>query len=252
MADKWVTDNRYGSFNEIVERCNEKITKGDTILTVQRLRPEREKFYPQPYENSRGRGWANRTHDVSADDCTLYAVNLVEMDEPISWTQYKLHPSDKDFFYKTRTGNLSRLDPNCVIGESWIEQPRHIFVSLEKKDSECGARSNFEVYPSEFINLQYLNSVWLEWAITTKTLGGWTIGGKAVNYAYAIRYMKKALDFIREREKKEKELLNKVDPAICMNSDWPVKLSEWKLGKGVREITEYQAKRFAKALQGKQ
>ena len=27
---------------------------------------------------------------------------------------------------------------------------------------------------------------------------------------------------------------------------WPLRLSEWKLEKGVRQITPYQAKRFAK------
>lgn len=249
VADKWVTDNRYGSFNDIVARCNSKITKGDTILTVQRLHPEWEKCFPRVGENSRGRGWANRTHDVEgASDCTLYPVNLVEPDPPVSWTRYKLRATDTDFNYRVQTEHLDRLSKDCVIGETYTEQNFHYFISLKKEYSEAGARSNFEVYPREFINLQYLNSVWIEWAITTKTLGGWSIGGKSVNYAYAIRYMKKALDFVRAREEKEKKVLDVVDSAICKDPEWPVKLSEWRLDKGVRELTAYQAKRFAKWL----
>lgn len=250
VADKWVTDNRFGSLNDIIERCNKKINKGDTILTVQSLIPETAHHYIPGWapHNDRGRGYANRTHDVSADDNTLYEVNLVEYDEPVSWTRYKLHKDDKDFMYTVKTEDLDTLDPKCIIGETYTKQNRSIFISLEKYYSDCGARSNFEVYPSEFINLQYMNSVWLEWAITTKNLGGWHVGGTNVNYAYAIRYLKTAMDFIRDREAKEKKLLDAIDPYICQDPDWPVKLSEWKLEKEVRVLTGYQAKRFAKSI----
>ena len=86
----------------------------------------------------------------------------------------------------------------------------------------------------------------MEWAVTTKNLGGWTVGGKEVTYAYAIKYIKTALDFIRKREKEEKAHLDAVDSTITQDPDWPLRLSEWKLEKGVRQITPYQAKRFAK------
>ena len=103
------------------------------------------------------------------------------------------------------------------------------------------------MHDHEFINLTYMNSVWLEWVITNKSLGGWTIKGHPVDYAYAIRYLKTALDFVRKREAREKELLDAVDSSICQDSDWPVHLSEWKLKSGVRNLTEYQAKRFVTA-----
>lgn len=41
-------------------------------------------------------------------------------------------------------------------------------------------------------------------------------------------------------------------PDLDSISDWPVLLSEWKLAKNVREITDYQAKRFAKTLSATQ
>ena len=53
---------------------------------------------------------------------------------------------------------------------------------------------------------------------------------------------------LKEREAREKELLDAVDASICKDPDWPVRLSEWKMEKGVRVLTEYQAKRFAAAV----
>lgn len=32
------------------------------------------------------------------------------------------------------------------------------------------------------------------------------------------------------------------------NPEWPAYLSEWKMEKGVRNLSEYQAKRFGKAM----
>ena len=68
-----------------------------------------------------------------------------------------------------------------------------------------------------------------------------------MDYAYAIRYLKTAMDYIRKREAQEEALIDAVDPEICKDPDWPLKLSQWKLDKQVRAVTPYQAKRFAKA-----
>lgn len=132
-----------------------------------------------------------------------------------------------------------------------VRTNRHVFVSVEKtggwwKDYKGTSRANFELYDEELINLTYMNSIWLLWAINTKTLGGWHIGGVEVAYAYAIRYLNTAMDFIRAREKKEKALLDAIDQSICLDTEWPLKLTEWKMANNVRDITEYQAKRFAK------
>ena len=137
-------------------------------------------------------------------------------------------------------------------------QERHVYVSVEKEDSRFSmasygnpdfkpARSNFELYDGEYINLTYMNSVWLTWAINTKTLGNWRIAGKAIDYSYAIRYLNKALDFVREREKEETELIGTEDKSIIeSDKEWPLRLTEFKLDAGVRTITPYQAARFVK------
>ena len=76
--------------------------------------------------------------------------------------------------------------------------------------------------------------------------GGGLITGVAVDYAYGIRYLKTAMEYIRVREKDEKSLLDALDTDVCKDSEWPLRLSEWKMKKGVRALTPYQAKRFVK------
>ena len=249
VADKWLADCRFESFTTLVERCNEKVTKGDMLLSVQHLiaEPGYGKHYTGAWENPRGRGDRNRTHDCYVSDCTIYPANLIEFDEPVTMLRYGY---GNGFTSVTRKEG-SHLAPGTKILEEFVQQARHIYVSVEKSESgylgRTPARANFEVHDHEFINLTYMNSVWLEWVITNKSLGGWTIQGHPVDYAYAIRYLKTALDFVRKREAQEKELLDAVDTGICKDPDWPVRLSEWKMEKGVRVLTEYQAKRFATA-----
>lgn len=257
VADMWITDNRFGSFTDIIERCNEQITKGDPVLTVQHLIPERD-YHPyvgwHHRENVRGRGYNCRTHDVAADDCTIYPVNLIECEEPERKIRYRYKSgvlpdeSDKWVTYVTDASRRDSLSEGTEIIEEFEYIKKHIYISLEKEYSDCGARSNFEIMPSEFINLQYMNSVWLEYVICNKSLGDWRIGGTEVNYAYAIQYLKTALDFVRKREENEKINLYAAEPGIISIPEWQVALSEWKLAKGVRELTPYQAKRFAKYM----
>lgn len=259
VADKWISDNKYGSFTDIIARCNQKVQQGDVLLTTQHLVPETDRpaFYPRAWENVRGRGERNRTHDCSVDDCTLYKANLVEYDPPIEMVEFQRRSCQgwMDGPFKAKAKYFDEKEGDIILRHYQTEPERHVFVSAEKsgewnwnRTSAANARANFELYDGEYINLTYLNSVWLEYVVTNKSLGDWRIGGIAVDYAYAIRYLKTALDYIRKREEGEKALLDAVDTSICQDAEWPVKLSEWKLRAGVRTITEYQAKRFATAL----
>lgn len=258
MADKSLTDNRFGSFTNILALCNKQVHEGDQLLTIQFLVPERNRsFYggwsSDTWQNTRGRGDRNRTRDCSVEDCKLYKANVVEYDEPEEWLRYRYEkgkrPDGSPAYagpYRCRAD--TELDPEVEILERYTVTERHVFVSVPKPSWRgTDVRSNFELYNNEFINLTYMNSIWLEWVITNNKLGGWTIGGKVVDYAYAIRYLKKAMDYIRQREDQEKAFIDTVDPKICKDPDWPLKLTQWKLDKQVRTITEYQAKRFAKA-----
>jgi len=266
VADKWLTDTRFGSFDKIIEESNKRVNEGDMILTVQRLSPiQYRAFGGRAYglgtwENSRGRGDRNRTHDCTIEDKTIYPVNLVEYEEPVKKKRYRFYsgknPDGTDHYVESVALAESKLDEDtCEVLEYFDYVEDHIYISIEKRESRWRvyddgplARANVEVYRDEFINLTYLNSVLLTWVINNKTLGGWTAGGKVVNYAYAIQYLNIAMDFIRKREATEKEYIDAVNPEITLDPEWPLKLTEWKKSAGVRNITPYQAKRFAKAL----
>lgn len=263
VADKWLTDTRFGSFNDIVEEANDRVHAGDMILTVQRLTAVERRIWStgyygnKPWENNRGRGDRNRTHDCTVANKTIYPVNLVEYDEPVKMKRYKYvcgqNEDGSPRWNECVTDEDSKLSDESIILEHFEVRECHVYVSVEKTegrwyryDDSPLARANMEVYPEEFINLTYLNSTVLEWAINTKTLGGWTIGGQAVDYAYAIQYLNTAMDFIRKREVQEKEYLDAVDPALTQDPEWPLKLCNWKKAAGIRNITPHQAKRYAK------
>lgn len=276
LADAWLDDGRFGDFTQIIQKCNETVKAGDTILTLLYLVPEhyadfwRRAFIDEVGVNSRGRGWANRTHDCRVSDCTLYPVNLVEYDDPIDYVVYEEKSQrpdlneqvwekrkDRDYQFDRMMKNDPEFAGNIRNVERVTEPgERHVFVSIAKEENwrRCGEpylrepRSNFEVYTEEFINLTYMNSVWLTWAITQKKLGGWRVGGQSMDYASAIAYLNKALEYVRRREETEKELIDAIDPSVCQDAEWPLKLTEWKMEKGVRTITAYQAQRFVKAV----
>ena len=111
--------------------------------------------------------------------------------------------------------------------------------------SYADARSNFELQPEEYINLTYLNSVWLEWAVTTKNLGGWTVGGKEVTYAYAIKYIKTALDSFGSGKRRKRRTWT-LWTAPLLRTGLAAAAERVEAGEGVRQITPYQAKRFSK------
>lgn len=252
MADRWLVDNRFGSFTDIVKRCNAQISTGDMLLTTQYLHAEHGQYSRR---NDRGRGYADRTHDVSVENCTIYPLNLIEYSEPYTVTDYQFRMNGANGEYwvdSTTKGDGSNLSEDTRIIRTYEKRDVHYFVSLEKRWSYFGARANFEVFPDEFINLHCMNSVWLTYAVTNRNLGGWCIGGKVVDYAYAVRYLKTALDFIRKREEEEKRILDEVAPGFTdRNPEWPVALSEWKLEKKARSFTLNLAKRFVKWTQEK-
>lgn len=262
-ADNWLESNAYASFAELIWRCNQRVQEGDSILTLLRLRPEFSK--ERWNKNDRGIGYNDRTHDVAASDATVYPVNKVVLGDEYRvvtyttqekqqkgqcpWTtQIPVDAPKGDALISTdwsKDGYIRSFSEDTVILDDVVTRDRTCYISLEKEWSEYGARANFQVHPEEYINLTYMNSVWLLYTVSSKKLGSWRAGGKEVSYAYAIRYLNKALEFVREREKVERDFILAEYPGLDDVLDWPAVLSEWKLEKGVRQITTYQAKRFA-------
>lgn len=262
FADGWITDERYGSFDDMMRRCNASVIKGDSILTMQYLRPEtRDRslgWRDDRWNNDRGIGERNRTHDVYAKNCTVYQINKVisTADYTLQYFQQDDTKEERTYYDETESEILKIMgyrywkDVDIVAVSNERE---HFYISLRKECSLSGtARANFEVFPQEFLNLTFFNSVWLEYILQTQKTGTVFIGGERINFAHLIPYLKTALDFVRKREQTEKNLLMQHIPHLAEDPEWPARLSEWKLMNDVHTLTEYSAKRFAKQYRGKE
>lgn len=340
MAEGWIEDNRFGTFADIVKRTNsQKLQAGDMVLTTMRITRDdihnrdyngRSTRY-EAYNNDRGRGDRNRTHDASLKNNTVYPINAIDVKEtyrihsrkyfskctPKYGPESKLegggtvrnvsyeyertgqvleedHPSwfavENGFISGIRKDEMfdaRKLSPEEVY-ERYLEIDRkfwHQFDTDRKQDScfhekepkgyylepygfsketeysyFCSAvksdsmwrdtvsTANLQVFPDEFLNLTYLNSVYVEYALQNRKIGGWHSGGVSFDYANSIPYLKTALAFLREREKEEAKMLEK---HMELYPDWQVDVSEWRLANGYHRLTETRAKKFAKWKKGK-
>lgn len=330
MADGWIEDNTYGSWQDILDSTEGRLKKGDMVLTMQHITRDDATDYKsvdRAYNNDRGRGEKNRTHDVAISDCTVYPINLIDKYEV--WNRYyldypygvvehilkddadenawvssstrheyielqgppKLHdmcdiiqnsyyppfgtitPKNADAFgrwmedYYTPNhihcecsfGFYGKKSVRCFRREFYkiehVDTKYHMFISEEKDDSgydwrrgceKAKARANMEVYEDEILNLTYLDSVRVRYAITNRKIAGWYIGGCSVDFAASLRYLNKALSYLDEREKEEKKLLLKYMEDLPAN--WQVELANWRREHGYHFLTETRAKRFAKML----
>lgn len=131
----------------------------------------------------------------------------------------------------------------------------HYYISEEKSDcaatwdsSKKMARANMEVFKDEFLNLTYLDSVRIRYAITNRKLGGWKIGRKEVDYAKAIKYLNVALSYVLNREEEKNMLLEHMD---VLPENWQVTLTEWRHENSYHKLTPARAKSFVGLLKDK-
>jgi hypothetical protein len=215
-ADGWLEDNRYGDFSEILKRYESNHKEGDVILSTIRMSDGQYNSLDRTCRFERSIDGSARTHDCSVRDGEFHKINLVKEYDANTWRSHS----------KTS-----------------------YFISLEKEWSEAHARSNFEIDCDEFINMTFLNSEWLHYAILNKKIGRFVINSRVVDYAHAVRYLKLAYEYLQKRETEEQAMIcEHVSDLQEKYPAWMVALSEWKEEHNVRRITPYQAKRFAKWL----
>lgn len=152
----------------------------------------------------RGRGEKNRAHDCKVPE-GINRVNFLESDE---------------------YGHSS------------------IYVSAKKLYSYKGATANVVVYKNEYINITYMNSIWLSYYVQTKKMGKY-----AEDYAKMVKHFKRAIEILKEREAEEMSYIKKYFPEADQIPEWEIKLSHWKLKHNIRVINDFQGKRIAKYLQ---
>lgn len=156
------------------------------------------------------------------------------------------------FVYDRGTGNTSRTDDaivrNGVQKISFIDTRRtypEIYISAKKERSETGATARMRVEEGEYINLNWLNSLLLSYYIDTKRVGTQKVDGAKMDYAYIVRYLLQAKEYLVKRENEEAEKIKPYLDILRVNK-WQNYVSSFKLIHHVRTITDYQAKRFAK------
>lgn len=85
LAEGWIAESKYGTFAEMLEKSRKNpVKKGDDIITILHLSPEREGKYKK-YCNDRGIGYKNRTSGAFLHGQTIYPVNLVLNDVVVEY-----------------------------------------------------------------------------------------------------------------------------------------------------------------------
>ena len=282
-ADGWLETEKYGTFEQMIRRCNASVKTGDMILMTSYLRAYNQysRYDNGAWHNDRGRGEKNRTHDVSASDNTVYPINLIEHradyryktvfleeqpktvtyipgvgfkdNEPDPKTKEEIAHSCSDREYEdlfnrdfTYAG-WYRTDAEKIEGSDSYDY----FISLKKTYSYSEqARANFQVYKEEFINLTFMNSVWLKYVLTNNKTGHVKIGGQIVDFAYLIPYINSALEHCRKREQITETQIYELGYAdILQDEEWPAKMSEWMLENDIHNFSKFRTKQFCKAYE---
>lgn len=122
-----------------------------------------------------------------------------------------------------------------------VEKPQDPFSERIRKVKVC---SNVQIYLDEFINVSYLSSTILKYFLESKNLG--VIDG---NYAYVVKYLRKALDYISNRENEEIILLNRTgcrDYSKIPNID--IFISHWKYCHELTVLTPRKAKKLVEYI----
>jgi len=184
--------------------------------------------------------WLKRklNHMTRTDD-TVFVHNTINDGNRIKTYFNGYTPSIEDIFGLKQ---IEKVEIN--------EHGKHFFVKTKRDSIAWDAEdinSHIEVYQREFINIEYMNSKWIDYFISIKAVDQTDQGHY---FPIMVKNWMVIRDFLIKREDLERERISNYYPDIDNVLDWPVKLSEWKLQQKipVRKITDYQAKRFAKAL----
>ncbi len=141
---------------------------------------------------------------------------------------------------------------DCVVPEglnrvNYLESNEYgkcvIYVSAKKRYSTSGATANVLLQQNEYINITYMNSIWLKYYIQTKKMGLY-----CEDYAKMIKHLKKAVEELEKREQLEMSAIKVYYPEADQIPEWQIKLSHWKMKNNIRFMTDFQARRIAKYL----
>lgn len=140
---------------------------------------------------------------------------------------------------------VSRVDIDNGVKDCYVTARRE---KVQYYDDGSDVNCKLRLEMNEFVNIQYFNTKWIEYFIANKETDSTSYGNK--EFHVMVKHLMSMRDYLLKREIIEKDAIEKHYPELDKLDNWQVVLSEWKLQQKnpVRIISDYQAKRFAKAL----
>ncbi len=150
--------------------------------------------------------------------------------------------TDKHLYCKRITG--------CRI----IEEIPRTFVSVEQNGYGSYSNGfknttyhvNLEVYGDEYFPLTFFCSSWINEVIQNGSIGNLRFPGASPSFADMLPYLHKMLEYLKEREEAEKDMLFEAGGKtfIEAHSDWDAILCEWKIANNIHNLSPARAKKF--------
>ena len=105
---------------------------------------------------------------------------------------------------------------------------------------------NLEVYEGEYFPLTFFCSSWIKEVIQNGSIGNLSFPGASPSFADMLPYLHKMLEYLKEREESEKDMLIKAggEAFISEHSDWDAALCEWKIANNIHNLSPTRAKKF--------
>lgn len=287
-ADGWIDSDKYEDFSSILKLCNDSTKVGDHVVCAMSIRAYGYESFENERGRgdrniTRGCGIADSSVEKINLIDNINSQAIYESDDMIENVEREYNHDTGKFervlkrekLYRTITfeNNTTKNDAvlrfqkmcdhlNIEFDEDNItwNMVDNYYISVIKDDSdytyydgnykrrERESRVNFLVVKDEFINIECMNSNWLEYYITSKKTKNVRIGGKAVNYSYLIMYLNTALKHVRQREEHEMALLMEAGFRDFDKVDWLDALSRYKLRTGRHELKPRWAKQLAQEL----
>ena len=230
----------------MLSKCNESIKIGDMVLIMKSTYSD---FKNDDNDNNdKSAESSNRTHDVHVNDCEVYKINLIRKLCTYQ-DKFQLKFQDKGILdmYEDEYNKMSMLRKSKYIFRR-IKDVEY-YVSVIKSWCPSGnAKANFRVYPEEFLNLTFLNSVDLTEILDFYSEATIQLGESTLEFSKAKKYLHAAISFLEEREAEVSEWISEINLKVLEDSRWPCELSKWMVRTGVHKLSPFRIKQFIKSL----
>ena len=141
-----------------------------------------------------------------------------------------------------------------ITGCRIIEEIPHTFISVEQNGygsysngfKDTTYHVNLEVYENEYFPLTFFCSSWINEVIQNGSIGNLSFPGATPSFADMLPYLHKMLEYLKEREAAEKDMLIEAGGKAFVeaNSDWDAILCEWKIANNIHNLSPTRAKKF--------